>query len=1221
MKINHRKETVLSLLISLIALNLFSQTFVEQTGISLPAVSNGSVAWGDYNNDGNLDILVAGFGTDNSMIVKVYRNNGNNTFSDLGDIFSPLIPGVIGFINCSASWADFDNDGYLDILITGPTSTGLNTLMIYRNEGNSTFTLKTTFLFLTLGVSSIDPGDYDNDGDIDILLTTSKASKIYQNLGNFVFSEQYSAQLSGLSESSSRWSDYDNDGDLDILLTGFIDDNIYNRSYSIIYQNQGNNSFVRQTGISLRGVSGGSGEWGDYNGDGFPDLFLTGSNISNIYKNNGDNTFTEQSETIIKGIRDGCGKWGDFDNDGDLDIIITGDYNNGSYITMIYLNNGNNTFTEQTAEILDGVYQSSVDLGDYDNDGDLDILISGNKGTSRICKIYRNESPVSNPAPVAPTDLITAVQGSDMILRWRPVSNDNTTGKSISYNIMVGTSTGNIDVVSPNSSVAGFRRISGIGNGQLDTTFILRNIKKGNYFWSVQAVDNSFKGGAFSAESTINYSASYQAYGLNVPYNGGKESTLSWSRGNGANCIVFMKEGKTGAALPENNTTYIASVLYKSGSQISNSGWYCIYNGNQNTVRVTGLTAFTDYIFQVIEFDGNAGAEQYNIQTSSNNPFPFKSGYFTELGNVVLQPVTSSNFSISQGSYSFWTDIDNDNDLDLLLVGPIATCLYRNDGNDSFTLLPVTLCEGMTAAVGDYDNDGFNDIIINNDSGTKVYKNNGNYTFTEQTGISLSGGRYGSLAWGDYNNDGYLDLVITGANNSLDPGSKIFRNNGNNSFSEQPLISLTGVQGGSSSKWGDYDNDGFLDLLISGSPSDSRYITKIYRNNGNNNFIEQTGIILPGVSSSSADWGDYDNDGYLDLLISGFTFGTGKKITKIYRNNRNNNFIEQTGIILPGVWGGSVKWGDYDNDGDLDILLSGWQDDYYPISKIYKNNGNNTFEEDLACTFIGVGYSSAAWGDYDNDGDLDIVLTGNSSTEPVSKIYRNDIALANIKPAAPTDLVSSVYKSDVTLKWKSVRTDNTSYKAMSYNVKVGTMSGGINGVSPHSLTNGYRSLVGMGNGNLDTTFFLKNLPFGTYYWSVQAIDNGFTGGAFSVEDTFSVIPVQAKNLSAKILNNNSLSLKWERGNGDRCIVFCKQTSSEFASPVNNISYVGDSEYGYGGQIGSTGWYCVYNGRSDSVIVKGLTYKKDFSFHIIEYIGTFANEQYFTEITDGNPGVF
>jgi PKD repeat protein len=1198
----HTQKIVFLLLFSLITNELISQIFTDQTEISLPALSNGSVAWGDYNNDGLPDILIAGVGTDNLMRVKVLRNTGSNYFTDNDIVFSPAIPGDYNYNRINALWSDFDNDGYIDILTTGQLTSGGNFLIIYRNEGNNSFILKTTISFLAMYGSSVDCGDYDNDGDQDILLATENSSEIYQNQGNFVFTEQSSISLGGIVQGPCKWGDYDNDSDLDVICGGAL------------YKNLGNNVFVRQDGISLFYFNRGSSEWGDYNNDGFLDILLTGNSATTIYKNERNGTFTPLKSITYNAVNNGIGKWGDLDNDGDLDIIISGDYtgkdNVRSNITSIYHNNGDDSFTEATGIALDGVTESSVALGDYDNDGDLDILLSGNMGASKISKIYRNDALIINPVPGIPVGLSSEVSDTAMILRWKPVSSDNTDSRAISYNVMAGTTSGASDLVSPNSSASGFRRISGMGNGQLDTTFILKNIKKGTYYWKVQAVDNSFRGGAFSDESSFISSTSYPAYALKVTYTGGKESTLTWSRGNGENCIVFMKEGASGSALPADNNSYTASATFKTGSQIGTSGWYCVYKGIESSIHITGLNANTDYIYQVCEFDGGPGSEVYNIQTLTGNPLPFKTGYFTELKNAGLQPVNTSNFN-EQTPSVIWFDSDNDDDLDLLIVGTNASKLYRNDGNDIFTLMPVALSNGYSAACGDYDNDGNIDILIGY-SPSRLYRNNGDGTFSDQTSIPLPSTSLGSVGWGDFDNDGDLDIVITGSS-SEGKISKIFKNNGNNTFTEQNLITLTGVAV-SSSEWGDYDNNGFLDLLISGMTNSGSFITKIYRNDGKNNLIEQSDITLPGTTGV-AEWNDYDTDGDLDILLSEMNLAS----TRIFRNDENNIFNEQAEVSQTSVRYGSADWGDYDNDGDPDLLLTGYTGSL--ITKIIKNNGNGTFTEDVASSITGVGYSSASWGDYDNDGDLDIALTGNSSDGPVSKIYRNDMTNANPKPAAPTGLTANVNKSDVTLSWNRVRSDNTPFSTISYNIKVGTTTGDIDIVSPHASANGFRRLTAIGNCDLDSAYILKKLPFGTYYWSVQAIDNGLAGGQFSAEGNFTVLPVQAKNLSAKILNNNALQLKWERGNGERCAVFGKELSTGLATPVNNTGYIADNEFGYGEQIGSTGWYCIYNGRADSVNVTGLIFQKEYSFQVIEYMGTFGSEQYFTEIGDGNPGVF
>jgi hypothetical protein len=206
---------------------------------------------------------------------------------------------------------------------------------------------------------------------------------------------------------------------------------------------------------------------------------------------------------------------------------------------------------------------------------------------------------------------------------------------------------------------------------------------------------------------------------------------------------------------------------------------------------------------------------------------------------------------------------------------------------------------------------------------------------------------------------------------------------------------------------------------------------------------------------------------------------------------------------LTGVTGGAVHWGDYDNDGDLDILLTGGSGGIpYSVSKIYRNDGNNLFSEQNNISLAAVNDGSVQWGDYDNDGDLDILLTGSG----ISKIYRNNSLIVNSAPNTPTVLTVTKSGKNVTLSWTPQGDVETLGPGLTYNVRVGITPGGSEIVSPHALTSGKLTLPAMGNAQLGTTFNLMNLPFNTYYWSVQAVDNGYMGGKFSKEETFKVGP-------------------------------------------------------------------------------------------------------------------
>ncbi|HOG45025.1 MAG TPA: DUF5719 family protein [Anaerolineae bacterium] len=149
-----------------------------------------------------------------------------------------------------------------------------------------------------------------------------------------------------------------------------------------------------------------------------------------------------------------------------------------------------------------------------------------------------------------------------------------------------------------------------------------------------------------------------------------------------------------------------------------------------------------------------------------------------------------------------------------------------------------------------------------------------------------------------------------------------------------------------------------------------------------------------------------------------------------------------------------------------------------------------------------------AWGDYDNDGDLDILLTGNADPGRIARVYRNEVGEANTPPSAPTGLAAVASASTVNLSWTAAEDAETQSAGLSYNVRIGTAPGAADVLSPMAVGSGRRLLPQSGNANLGTSAWLE-LPEGTYYWSVQAVDAGWTGGPFADEGSFAILSLQA----------------------------------------------------------------------------------------------------------------
>ena len=146
--------------------------------------------------------------------------------------------------------------------------------------------------------------------------------------------------------------------------------------------------------------------------------------------------------------------------------------------------------------------------------------------------------------------------------------------------------------------------------------------------------------------------------------------------------------------------------------------------------------------------------------------------------------------------------------------------------------------------------------------------------------------------------------------------------------------SLTGLHY-SDVAWGDYDADGDLDLIVAGLNSDENAVTVLYRNDGNDVFTEIS-TAVPGTYIGDVVWGDYDGDGDLDILIQGYLDGGNSQITKIFENKSDDTFVD-SGIEFPALADGSVAFMDYNNDGFLDVLTDGFNGDGN-AAFIYKNS-------------------------------------------------------------------------------------------------------------------------------------------------------------------------------------------------------------------------------------------------------------------------------------------
>jgi hypothetical protein len=402
----------------------------------------------------------------------------------------------------------------------------------------------------------------------------------------------------------------------------------------------------------------------------------------------------------------------------------------------------------------------------------------------------------------------------------------------------------------------------------------------------------------------------------------------------------------------------------------------------------------------------------------------------------------------TMGAGAAWIDYNNDGFLDLYLVNsaetkvykppqPLRAALYRNNGDGSFTDatekagVAATGLFGMGVAVGDYDNDGWADLYVAGYGRSILYHDNGNGTFTDvtaQTGTLNPGKWASSAAWLDYDRDGKLDLVVANYVDFTPEGNLIcveqgrrsychpnkyhgqtptlFHNNGNGTFTDVSQVSKLGSKPGNGLGvvCFDYNGDGWSDVFLANDSMENF----LYLNQKNGTFAEvaiEAGVALSEDGRAEAGMGtdavDYDRDGLPDLFVTHLDL----EYNRLYRNRGDGTFSDATFASKLGAGnflmsGFGTGFFDYDNDGWRDLFIANGhvldnvhllhRDTDYAEKKSLYRNVNGHFEDvtsqsgpDLATPRVS---RAAAFADYDNDGDIDILVSNNGDS---AQLFRN----------------------------------------------------------------------------------------------------------------------------------------------------------------------------------------------------------------------------------------
>jgi uncharacterized protein (TIGR02145 family) len=974
----------------------------------------------------------------------------------MDDPFTVTSSGLPQVRNSITKWSDYDNDGDMDLFLCGITTYPSGVSDIYRNNGNGTFTALGKTIERISG--SADWGDFDCDGDADLLIsgyyTSFYITRLYRNDGSGVFTN-YTIDLPG--GFLVKWGDYDSDGDPDILLNQ-DDGNIE------IYENKGTGTYQR-TDIYFEKVETefislnlSSFDWGDYNNDGFPDIVVAGKdNINNeyckIYKNNGNKTFTDL-ELVLRGASNGRVNWGDFDNDNDLDILLTGDYDD----IQVYKNEGNDVFSYFSTDLVDDQIINS--WLDFNNDGNLDVLLAGYTDS----RIYAGNGkgsfkylpcPITN-AGLSDIDIADYDNDGDLDFVYSGYSSSNPYTQLYRNNTTVVNQTPQV----PTGLTA--RQIGADIVFSWNSASDSENGK--NLFYNITA-------GTSSVNCLIISPLSNLANGKRLKLNRGNVGTdTTWVLKNAPVGTLYWSVQSIDQTLKSSAFATFRSFEVKppfSGTSIS---------VQLSDKHVSG-NSFID-----INNDG-----LLDILTSCSNTsgmIPTKEVFcFINQGNNTFSSGTVSGSKLA-GKF-IPCNLNGDSCMDALLCGydyiptgvgheyETVLKIYSliNNKSDGFNVSTGDFVNinARAVATGDFDNDGDDDIVFigykTDTLGTYLFKKENTAYFVTDLGFQFDRQNQ-AISVLDIDNDQDLDIVY---------GKSILLND-----SVFIRIDAFPYKDVSSMDWGDFDGDGDMDAALYGQDTIDNYIARIYENHGNLNFSPLKVKIQAFSGNGYIRWLDFNNDGLLDLTASGSVAGAN---LFIYINQGNYSFKESA---FPGYH--VFDWGDFDNDNDLDFLSD---------EMVYFSNGD--------------------WNNY--------------------------------PPQAPPNLTYKLDKFDVILSWDKA-TDIDNSNGLSYNLKVGSSKDSYNVMQVLTAADGQLRIPRIGNVQANNGWRLENLPLGEYYWSVQAVDQSFKGGEWATEKTFTISQVSGNFKNDTVCEGFPTSFtdlsvtttgtinawKWHFGDGDSSLL-------------------------------------------------------------------------------------
>jgi hypothetical protein len=713
----------------------------------------------------------------------------------------------------------------------------------------------------------------------------------------------------------------------------------------------------------------------DFNGDNIPDIIMMGGNNdyvnrATMYIGTGGGAYTEFSGSNLPVRTSSSYAAADVDGDGDLDVAVCGRTPSFGYETSLHFNNGSGVFTKAQMVPFINVSDGAVDFADVDGDGDQDLMVAGSNGLNGDSELYLNNGLGTFIAST--TSSFPIMDDGD--LDFTDVDGDNDQDL-----IMVGR--------------------SNMGNLYLAQLFI--NDGSGSFSLST---GNSFTG-ANDSESHF----------FDADADGDMDLVISGrANGNIGSTKLYMNDGLGNFSPgPDSNFIQVLHPAIASGD-LNGDGFPELYiSGEAPNLVISsqllvndGTGAFIEDTISDIDkmtrgtaimHDMNGDTISDLILSGEKFGFMFQSIMFINDGSGRLYEAGGSYFEGLSSGCIDTADVDGDGDLDVFITGHdryrvLRARLYLNNGTGGFTRSAESFegVAGSDCEFNDVDLDGDQDLLVTgiNDSSLTtvwIYRNNGSGNFTQYTSPTMIGVRIGDMELADTDGDGDDDLLLTGRRDMSAPSTHLYTNDGAGNFTQvsgTPFVALYN----SVADFADIDNDGDQDLILSGRSSSFSRVTELYTNDGGGNFSLAGGQSFPGLSSGAVEFEDYDNDGDIDLFLSGQD-GSSAPQSLLYKNDSSGNFILDSQQNIAGLFAGDAEWADLDGDGDRDLLLSGLDDTEQRVTMVYRNDTGLLAPApwgSIRGTYAGQNLVA----DLDRDGAPEAILTGiNNSAQVVAYRY------------------------------------------------------------------------------------------------------------------------------------------------------------------------------------------------------------------------------------------